>query len=80
MQSEEGAGSKFHFTLFLDVDKDAPPMPQPKIELADVRTLIVDHSEVNRRILREQVAVWRMRADVARIERAGPRYAAQSHA
>jgi signal transduction histidine kinase/DNA-binding response OmpR family regulator len=65
VQSREGVGSRFYFTLFLPLDKQAAPTPKPKADLAGVRILIVDHSPVNRQVLLEQVGSWQMRADVA---------------
>jgi len=62
VQSREGVGSRFHFTLSLPLDKQAPPLPQPKADLAGVRVLVVDDSAVNRRVLLEQVRTWKMRA------------------
>ena len=63
VQSREGVGSRFHFTLFLPLDKQAPITVQPREDLAGLRLLIVDHSAVNRRILLEQVNSWQMRGD-----------------
>ncbi len=65
VQSREGVGSRFHFTLFLPLDKHAPPAPRPKENLAGVRILIIDHSVVNRQVLLEQLASWGMRSDAA---------------
>jgi len=63
VQSREGVGSRFYFTLFLHLDKQAPPVAKPKEDLAGVRLLIVDQSPVNRQVLLEQVRSWQMRAD-----------------
>jgi signal transduction histidine kinase/DNA-binding response OmpR family regulator len=65
VQSREGVGSRFHFTLFLPLDKQAAAERQPRADLAGVRVLLVDHSAVNRQIMVEQVRAWGMRADAA---------------
>ncbi len=65
VQSREGVGSRFYFTLFLPLDKHAPPAPQPKEHLAGLRILIIDHSAVNRQVLLEQLTSWGMRSDAA---------------
>lgn len=65
VQSKEGVGSRFHFSLFLEVDREAPAPAKPHVELAGVRVLIVDPSAVNRRVLYEQVSSWGMQAETA---------------
>jgi len=62
VESREGVGSRFYFTLFLPIDQNAP-QTKPKAELAGVRVLIVDHSTLNLRVIREQLSAWQMRAD-----------------
>jgi PAS domain S-box-containing protein len=61
--SEPGKGSTFWFILPLALDSNAPAVPLPRADLADVRVLIVDDNEVNRRILHEQITAWGMRGD-----------------
>ena len=56
VESSEGEGSIFWFTLSLPVAEDLPPEPLPEIELREVRVLIVDDIEVNRRMLRERIS------------------------
>ena len=63
VQSKEGVGSRFYFSLFLEVDREAPAPAHPHVDLAGVRVLIVDPSAVNRRVLYEQMTSWDMRAD-----------------
>lgn len=59
VESEPGAGSAFSFAITLAVAEGhavpASPLPPP-----DLRVLIIDDNEVNRRILSAQVSRWRM--------------------
>ena len=59
-ESTPGLGSRFWFTLPLALDgqSDAAAVPA---DLADLRVLIVDDNEVNRRVLHEQISSWGMR-------------------
>ena len=68
VESEVGLGSKFHFTIRVDVPTRAivdewsclPP------ELHNMRVLVVDDNSTNRRILKDIFTRWNMRpADVA---------------
>jgi len=63
VQSREGVGSRFYFTLFLELDRGAPAAAEPRADLTGVRVLIVDPSAVNRRVFYEQVTAWSMEAD-----------------
>ena len=56
-----GDGSTFWFTLPLKVDSRAPVAPVTVDQFKGARVLIVDDSQVNRRVLREQVLSWGMR-------------------
>ncbi len=60
VHSIEGQGSTFSFTLKLSLDPD-PPVASPAPDLSQVRLLIVDDNEVNRRVLREQTETWGLR-------------------
>jgi CheY-like chemotaxis protein/HPt (histidine-containing phosphotransfer) domain-containing protein len=55
LESDEGVGSEFYFTLDLPVDPDYAPAPEPgaRIDLTGVKALIVDDLETNRRIFRD---------------------------
>lgn len=57
-RSQPGEGSTFWFDVRLPLDPQPAPAPLPMADLAGVRVLIVDNSEVNRRLLQEQTASW----------------------
>jgi PAS domain S-box-containing protein len=60
VESREGKGSAFWFSLPMPVDREAPVEVIPEADLTGVRVLIVDDREINRRVLEEQVACWGM--------------------
>jgi PAS domain S-box-containing protein len=62
VESEEGQGSTFHFTIVAEATpaQRRVYLHAPEIELAGKRVLIVDDSETNRRILIKQVQLWGM--------------------
>jgi len=59
--SRPGGGSTFSFTLPLALDTDPQAAPVPMDVLRNLRALIVDDNEVNRRVLHEQITSWGMR-------------------
>jgi signal transduction histidine kinase/CheY-like chemotaxis protein len=59
VKSKEGEGSTFWFTLPIPLDDQ--PATIPVTDLRDLRVLIVDDMEVNRRVVHEQVTGWGMR-------------------
>ncbi|HEY6392226.1 MAG TPA: response regulator, partial [Bryobacteraceae bacterium] len=59
VKSKAGEGSTFWFTLPMPLDDQ--PAPMPVTDLRDLRVLIVDDIEVNRRVVHEQVTGWGMR-------------------
>lgn len=61
--SRPGEGSTFWFTLPLPLDAQVSTAPLPAADLTGVRVLIVDDSEVTRRILHEQMSSWGIRND-----------------
>jgi signal transduction histidine kinase/DNA-binding response OmpR family regulator len=62
VESEEGRGSTFWFTLPLELDTLTRPEPAAVQDLRGLRVLIVDDNDVNRRVLAEQVTGWGMRS------------------
>ncbi len=63
VESEEGKGSTFHFTILVDADLSAKPLfsKDDVPQLSDKRILIVDDNETNRLILVKQTESWGMR-------------------
>jgi signal transduction histidine kinase/CheY-like chemotaxis protein len=66
VESQEDAGSQFHFTVRTDAPEVRGPEESGEIpELAGVSALIVEDHVTTRRVLREQLARWGMRAITA---------------
>jgi signal transduction histidine kinase/DNA-binding response OmpR family regulator len=61
VRSSRGEGSTFWFTLPLELDAHPHTVTAPVADLINLRVLIVDDNEVNRRVLHEQVTSWGMR-------------------
>jgi len=62
VRSQMGRGSTFWFMLPLSLDSAREPIPAPVVsDLMDVRVLIVDDNEVNRRVYHELITRWGMR-------------------
>ena len=62
VRSRPGEGSTFWFRLSLPLDEHPQhAMPATAANLQDLRVLIVDDNEVNRRVLHQQVTGWGMR-------------------
>jgi signal transduction histidine kinase/ligand-binding sensor domain-containing protein/CheY-like chemotaxis protein len=66
VESEEGSGSQFHFTIRTEASETKPAEPAGEIpELAGVPVLVVDDHVTTRRVLRDLLARWGMRAIAA---------------
>ncbi len=61
VESTPGAGSVFHFTIFLDVLCETPPPPKLAIE-GRTRALVVDDNCTSRQILTETLTQWGLEA------------------
>ena len=61
VESRPGVGSIFWFTLPLKLDSEQPANPVAIGDLRNLRVLIVDDNEVNRRAVHEQITSWGMR-------------------
>jgi signal transduction histidine kinase/CheY-like chemotaxis protein len=61
VQSEVGRGSTFSLMLPLQLYVGSSTDPVPTPDLRDLRVLIVDDNEVNRRVIHEQISSWGMR-------------------
>jgi signal transduction histidine kinase/DNA-binding response OmpR family regulator len=60
LSSRPNAGSTFWFTLPLKMDAQPRAQPVPVDNLRGLRVLVVDDTEVNRRVLHEQLSSWEM--------------------
>jgi PAS domain S-box-containing protein len=67
VESEVGKGTTFHFTVRLGVQTTptAAPAPATPGALQDLRVLVVDDNDTNRRILDEMLRHWRMKPSTA---------------
>jgi CheY-like chemotaxis protein len=66
VESEQGNGSKFHFTTDLKVHQCPMAAAQPGTErLRNLPVLIVDDNATNRSVLRRIVSNWQMRGEEA---------------
>jgi PAS domain S-box-containing protein len=66
VESEPGKGSVFWFTVRVGIGTGLPVQAQdPARSLADVRVLVVDDNDTNRRILERSLLTWGSRALVA---------------
>jgi PAS domain S-box-containing protein len=62
VESELGRGSKFQFTITLDVDqqKIGEPHLHQLVDVSGLRVLVVDDNATNRRILQDMLTNWGM--------------------
>lgn len=66
VESEEGRGTTFHFTLCLRLaqHRATPTPPKEVINLRDMPVLVVDDNATNRRILEQILLYWGMKPTV----------------
>jgi signal transduction histidine kinase/CheY-like chemotaxis protein len=64
VESEEGKGATFHFTVSLGIQEKSTLSPAPigQEQLRELHVLIVDDNYTNRRILQSMLEGWGMRA------------------
>ncbi|MEA2626767.1 MAG: two-component system, sensor histidine kinase and response regulator, partial [Candidatus Binatota bacterium] len=65
VRSELGKGSTFWFTIRLGKSLAPEVAPEPPVELAGLRALVVDDNATNREILRLQLSGWGLEVDTA---------------
>jgi PAS domain S-box-containing protein len=66
VESKVRQGSKFHFTVVLEMKKSEPePLKKEVYKLLNLPILVVDDNASNRRILREILTNWHMRPTLA---------------
>ena len=63
--SRPDEGSTFSIRVRLPIAAEGPRVLPAAPELAGIRVLVVDDNAVNRQVLRERLASWRMRVDEA---------------
>jgi signal transduction histidine kinase/DNA-binding response OmpR family regulator len=64
--STEGTGSTFWFTLPLLADAShGPASAAMPADITEARVLLVDGNAVKRRVMRDQIGAWHLRADTA---------------
>jgi signal transduction histidine kinase/CheY-like chemotaxis protein len=61
VRSEVGKGSTFCLSIPLSLAQDISTEPAPAADLRNLRVLIVDDNEINRRVIHEQISSWGMR-------------------
>ena len=66
VESKLRQGSKFHFTVVLELKKsESEPLSKSSRDLIDLPILVVDDNASNRRILKEILTNWHMKATLA---------------
>ena len=67
VESQHDRGSRFHFTVRLELAESLPPKPKSPEppSLRSLRVLVVDDNATNRRILEEVLRSWHMEPTVA---------------
>jgi PAS domain S-box-containing protein len=62
LESVEGRGSTFWFTVTLPLQAAIPKVVPPRVNLAGRRALVVDDNATNREVIARQLASWRIKA------------------
>jgi PAS domain S-box-containing protein len=65
VESKVRQGSKFHFTVVLEMKSESESLAKEVFKLVDLPILVVDDNDSNRRILREILTNWRMKPTLA---------------
>jgi PAS domain S-box-containing protein len=80
VDSTPGQGSTFHFIVRVGLQSGhaATPAPEPTIDLAGIRVLIVDDNRTNRWILEELMSHWGLRTAAVSNGEAGLQAAAEA--
>ncbi len=65
VESREGAGATFWFTVCMQVLQPDEPEPPVPADLQDIRVLVVDDNPTNREVLMTRLRSWGMRPDEA---------------
>ncbi|MCP5084762.1 MAG: response regulator [Alphaproteobacteria bacterium] len=60
VDSQEGKGSTFWFTVNLPVHGEMPQKVRPEADISNARVLLVDDNDINLSILKEQAASWNL--------------------
>ncbi|NNF79957.1 MAG: response regulator [Rhizobiales bacterium] len=60
VDSQEGKGSTFWFTVNLPVHGEIPKKVRPEADISSSRVLLVDDNDINLSILKEQAASWNL--------------------
>ena len=58
VESKEGRGSRFSFTVSVDVDEESRVVPTPDADLEGLSTLVVDDNSTGRATLKEMLGLW----------------------
>ena len=65
VESKEGKGSEFWFTVLLAKQAERKPRSAPPVEIRGSHILLVDDNATNRKVLMTQLQAWEVRAEEA---------------